>query len=184
MDKDIFHNIDRAQYLHTKAFNQIYAVWQEEILFTWRWWLGLALGVIPWMWWCFFFRKKDSTGRLLYAGYFVMTISLSLDAIGDQIGLWEYRFEIVPLMPGFIPWDVSLMPIVIISLIQTKPHINPIYKALLFAVTTAFIGEELAVQLGFYKMLLWKHAYGIPIYFVIYLIAHKLANSKNVASLK
>ncbi|HZH59513.1 MAG TPA: hypothetical protein VEY70_08065 [Metabacillus sp.] len=49
--------------------------------------------------------------------------------------------------------------------------------------TTAFIGEELAVQVEFYKMLLWKHVYGIPIYYVIYLLAHKLANTKTVATL-
>lgn len=55
------------------------------------------------------------------------------------------------------------------------------YKALFFSFATAFIGEELAYQLGFYKVLSWKHVYGVPFYFVIYLIANKLVHSKTVA---
>lgn len=184
MNRDIFTNIDRNQYLHTNAFEHIHDVWVKEVLFTWRWWVGLALGVLPWLWWWFVFRKKDSTGRLLYAGYFVMAISVSLDVIGDQIGLWAYRFEVTPFIPAFVPWNSTLMPIVVMSLIQAKPHENPIYKAIFFSVTTAIIGEELAVQLGFYKMINWKHAYSIPFYFAIYIAASKLANTMAIAPIK
>lgn len=67
------------------------------------------------------------------------------------------------------------------GLVQIKPNIKPIYKALLFLLATAIIGEELAYQFGFYKMLNWKHLYGVPFYFVIYIIANKLAHSKTIA---
>jgi hypothetical protein len=147
-----FENIDKAQYSHTEAFKTVYHIWENEILFTWRWWVAVALTIIPWVWWWFFYQKKDSTGRLLYAGYFVIAVSLCLDTIGDQIGLWEYRVEVIPVLPAMVPWDLTLMPVVIMSLIQFKPHINPMYKALFYSLATAFIGEELAYHLGFYKV--------------------------------
>jgi hypothetical protein len=175
-----WEKIDKIQNEFTKAYHKVSQMWREEILFTWRWWLAVALSVIPWVWWWFFFRKKDSTGRLLYAGYFVIAISLTADTIGDQMGLWEYRVEVTPYLPAMVPWDLTLMPVVIMSLIQIKPHIKSVYKAIFFSLATAFVGEEFAIRLGLYKMLDWHHTYSVLPYIVIYLIANKLAHTKTI----
>lgn len=153
--------------------NQIIDIWAHEVVFTWRWWFGVLVTIFTWMFWIFY-HKKESRYRLLTAGFFVMTMSIALDSIGVQIGLWSYRYEVLPLIPAYVPYDVALMPVVIMTLIQYKPHISAIIKGFVFCLSTAFIGEPLIVYLDIYKPLEWKFFYSIPIYFVIYLVAHWL----------
>lgn len=153
-------------------------LWMNETLFTWRWWFGVLITILAWLFW-FKYHKKESRYRLLTAGFFVMTISVSLDAIGVQLGLWSYRYEVFPLIPAYIPYDLALMPVVIMSLIQFKPSYSPVKKAFIFALLTAFIGEPLIVITDVYKPLNWRVFYSVPIYIVIYLIAHWLTARKN-----
>lgn len=49
-------------------------IWSEGVLFTWQWWIGVALTIVPWLLWIIF-RKKESTLRFLTVGFFVMFIS-------------------------------------------------------------------------------------------------------------
>ncbi|MBT2663214.1 CBO0543 family protein [Bacillus sp. ISL-45] len=156
---------------------QVIELWMNESLFTWRWWFGLLTTILTWLFW-FKYHKKESRYRLLTAGFFVMTISVSFDAIGVQLGLWSYRYEVFPFIPAYIPYDLALMPVIIMSLIQFKPRYSPIKKALSFALLTAFIGEPLLVFTDIYKPLNWRFYYSIPIYLVIYLIAHWLTARK------
>ncbi|WP_442600123.1 CBO0543 family protein [Neobacillus sp. D3-1R] len=149
---------------------QIIDLWSQEVIFTWRWWFGVILTVLTWLLW-FKFHKKESRYRLLLAGFFVMTVSVSLDAIGVQLGLWSYRYEVFPLIPAYLPYDLALMPVVIMSLIQFKPHISTFKKAIIFGLLTSFIGEPLIVWIDIYKPLHWKFFYSFPIYMAIYLIA-------------
>lgn len=65
------------------------AFWAREILFTWQWWLLLALSVLPWVCWAFY-HKKGSGNRLLYAGFFSICVAKLLDSIGSAFGLWMY----------------------------------------------------------------------------------------------
>lgn len=52
-------------------------LWITYSLFTWRWWLTVALTILPWVIWIII-RKKESTARLLLAGLTVMVISALL----------------------------------------------------------------------------------------------------------
>ncbi|MCM3600411.1 hypothetical protein M3175_06685 [Robertmurraya korlensis] len=92
-------------------------LWHQEVIFSWRWWFGVILTILAWFLWMKF-HKKESRYRLLLAGFFVMTISVILDALGVQIGLWSYRYEVFPIIPAYVPYDLALMPVVIMSLIQ------------------------------------------------------------------
>jgi hypothetical protein len=153
-------------------------VWAREILFTWQWWLLLALTVLPWVCWAFY-RKKDSTNRLLFAGFFSIIIAKLLDSIGSSFGLWMYTARVVPLTPPFFPWDTTLMPVAVMTFIQFKPKIHPAIKAAVFAAVSAFAVEPLAVWLKLYEPLTWRHIYSLPIYFAIYLAAHWLSKRES-----
>ncbi|WP_409252956.1 CBO0543 family protein [Bacillus sp. SCS-153A] len=162
---------------------KVMELWMNEVLFTWRWWFGAIATILTWLCWIKF-HKKESRYRLLTAGFFVMTVSLSLDAIGVQLGLWSYRYEVFPFTPAYIPYDLALMPVVVMALIQYKPSGSAVKKALLFGVLTAFIGEPLVVWVDIYKLQNWKFVYSVPIYILIYLIAHWLTARKNFHELK
>ncbi|WP_407272525.1 CBO0543 family protein [Radiobacillus sp. PE A8.2] len=149
-------------------------IWQQHVLFSNLWWLGVALSIIPWVIWIKI-RKKESTDRLLYAGLFVMVISLVLDVLGDQLGFWHYRFNVIPILPTYAPWDITLMPVAVMWLIQIKPKFSPITKAIIFALVTSYLAEPFFEWLGIYHTLNWKYSYSVPIQIFIYLSAHFLS---------
>ncbi len=170
MDKHANENLELVK--------RIIDLWQQEVVFTWRWWLGVTLTILTWLFWIKY-HKRESRYRLLTAGFFVMIISVSLDAIGVQIGLWSYRYEVLPFIPAYVPYDLALMPVVIMTLIQYKPQYSPVKKAIIFALLSAFIGEPLIVWTDIYKPETWKFFYSVPIYFVIYLIANWLTTRES-----
>jgi len=147
--------------------------WFDFVLFSPLWWLGVILSVVPWFLW-FLFRNKQSTDRLLYAGLFVMTVSLVFDVTGDQLGLWNYRYNVVPFLPTYLPWDLTLVPLAILLLLQVKPQANPYLKAILFALLTSYVGEPIFTFLSIYDPVNWRLTFSVPIYFLIYLGAHFL----------
>lgn len=151
--------------------------WMQNTLFHWDFWLSWLLTIVPWILW-FRFRKKDSTHRLLFAAFFVIFISLLLDFVGTVYGLWYYTGKALPLMPAFMPWDLTLLPVFAMSLIQVKPHLSPVIKAFLFTGACSLVGEPLFLWLGLYVIRHWSIWYSVPIYFLIYWSAHKLSTSR------
>src|SRR4051812_14934990 len=112
---------------------------KNAFLFTWRWWLGIALIIIPWTLW-FIFRKKESTNRLLLAGFTSMLLSYAIESIAMSLGKWSYPFKVVPFSPMlFLPFDLSMLPVAVMFFIQLKPNINPFIKAIVFGVLGAFV---------------------------------------------
>jgi hypothetical protein len=51
IDEEIASLIGKASDEYADAFYKMLNVWQQYMLFTWRWWLDLALAVIPWLFW-------------------------------------------------------------------------------------------------------------------------------------
>ncbi|MEH7098481.1 CBO0543 family protein [Neobacillus vireti] len=144
--------------------------------------MGIIFTFIPWIVWIIF-REKKSTGRLLYAGTFVALISLTLDNVGVQLSAWNYLKPVTPLIPSYIPFDFSLMPISVMFLIQWFYNRNPWIIGFIFGITTAFIGEPIFKWLGLYDPTYWKFGYSVPFYTFIYYIAHKTVSSKNFKEL-
>ncbi|MBM6617909.1 CBO0543 family protein [Bacillus suaedaesalsae] len=165
-----------------KLISEKIDIWREYVLFSELWWLGVALSIIPWIIW-FFIRKKDSTDRLLYTALFVMVVSLCLDVLGDQLGVWGYRFNVIPVLPTYVPWDITLMPLTVIIILQIRPGANPLIKALIFAVISSYLAEPFFHWLQIYNLKHWRYSYSVPIQIVIYLMAHYISKRNNFASL-
>jgi hypothetical protein len=153
-------------------------IWKEHVVFSDLWWVGVVLSVLPWIIWSIF-RKRESSDRILFAGFFVIIISLALDIVGDQFSLWHYRFNVLPIVPTYFPWDITLMPVTIMFLLQIKPDSNPFLKAILFGIFSGYIAEPFFHWLGIYVPTKWKYTYSVPIQVVIYLAAHYLSRRKN-----
>jgi hypothetical protein len=71
-------------------------IWITQIIFRWRWWLSIALAIIPWIVWIKIRNKKD-TARLLFTGAVAAIISNMLDIIGACYNLWHYDWKDFPL---------------------------------------------------------------------------------------
>ncbi|MED1205310.1 CBO0543 family protein [Heyndrickxia acidicola] len=177
------HRINEVDHFYKKvieAHREYFHYWLHHTLFHWDFFLSLFLAVVPWVLW-FIFRHKESRDRLLFAGFFVIITTSWLDFWGTMYGLWFYTGKVLPSMPSFIPWDFCLLPVFVMLLIQYKPIRSPYLKGLIFAGGSAFIGELLFQWIGLYVMTNWSIFYSFPIYFVIYLIAHRLSKASHFA---
>ncbi|MFP7298655.1 CBO0543 family protein [Neobacillus niacini] len=174
--------IDRNHSQIERLIDKKIDIWLDHVLFSGLWWMGVALSILPWIIW-FVLRKKESTDRLLYIAFYVMTISVLLDIVGDQIGLWHYRYHVIPVLPTYFPWDVTLMPFSVIMLLQVKPQVNPWFKAIFFALLASYVGEPVFDWLGVYVPEHWRYTYSVPIQIAIYMSAHYLSMRNHFAQL-
>ncbi|MGP4038348.1 CBO0543 family protein [Gracilibacillus sp. D59] len=156
------------------------SIWIEEVLFTPHWWILIILTFLPWILW-FVFSKKESRNRSLFVGFIMMLISSFLDFIGVQFGLWLYNYELFPWIPAFAPWDFTLIPVIIMGLIQYKPHFSPTIKAFVFSFLSAFVGGNIFKYFDFYTNIHWSEYYSFPIYFLLYFIGHWASRLSNYA---
>lgn len=154
----------------------------NDFLYTWQWWLGICLAVFPWIIW-FFFRRRECTFRLLLAGFSAIIITFILDLVGISNKLWAYPLKIVPSVTSFVPFTVSLIPVLIMLLIQFKPRLNPYIKAIGFSAVCAYLGLPLFVKIGYYKLLNWTYSYSFFTILITYLIAHWFSQRKSFSEL-
>ncbi|MDF2961353.1 MAG: hypothetical protein K0S39_3088 [Paenibacillus sp.] len=182
MDQQTANRIDQLYEQVEKAHKELCAIWRQDILFTWQWWLLFVLFISAWTLWitC---RKKQSTSRLLFAGFTVLILSSWFDFVGTALGFWSYRIVLVPTIPSFFILDFTLLPISVMLLLQYKPDANPYVKAAVFGLLTALIGEPAVIWLGTYHPIHWHLWCSIPIYTVIYWIAYKMSRSGRFESL-
>lgn len=173
MDKQqmVIHKIDEnVDQIHALIQRKI-EIWSNYVLFSPLWWFGVSLTILPWIVWILV-RQKESTDKLLYSGFFVMVISVILDVLGDQMALWHYRFNVIPTLPTYAPWDITLMPVSVMVLIQVKPKFSPLIKAVFFALITSYGAEPFFNWLKIYQPKTWHYTYSIPIQIIIYLVAY------------
>ncbi|WCK53567.1 hypothetical protein PP175_19850 [Aneurinibacillus sp. Ricciae_BoGa-3] len=173
--QDSVRNKIQTIYDSTERMNREYlAIWRDHILFSWEWWVCLLLTIVPWMAWVKF-RKKESSDRLLYAGFFVLIISSYLNFLGISYGLWWYLVDVIPTVPSFVVWDCSVLPVMSMLFLQYKPEYSPYIKALLFSLFNSFVAETIFRWIGFYEPKNWNSLYSFPLYYLIYMMADYLS---------
>ncbi|XEC94750.1 CBO0543 family protein [Paenibacillus tarimensis] len=172
-EKELMEKVKNLYLQDAHTQTQYAALWMEEIVFSWRWWVSLFLTLLPWIVWAVY-CKKDSVARLIGVGFFTMFLTAWLDSIGVPLGLWYYPVDIIPFFPSYIPYDFCIFPVLIMILLQFKPRVSPYWKALAFAAGTAFIAEPVMEYFDFYEEIRWNSFLSAICYFIIYLLAHWL----------
>ena len=152
--------------------------WLQNSLFTWRWWLGIFITVVPWILWIFF-RNKKSTNRLLHVGFFAMIFAFIVDTVGVSFTLWFFEYKSFPVVHIFFPWDFTLIPISIMVLLQIKPNSYTFLKALFFAIFSAYIAEPTFHWLKLYHPVNWRYTYSFILYMMLFFICNFLVKKKN-----
>ena len=156
---------------------KIYRYWFTDIVFTWRWWVGVVLTILPWIVWTII-KDKNNTARLLFVGLVASLVATTLDNVGIAFGLWYYHYNVTPFFITLIPWDLSLFPVGIMLILQIKPNINKYIKALLFAFFTSFVFEPFFVWIGMYQTIHYKCWYSFFVYVPLYLFFYFIYKSK------
>ncbi|MBC2724077.1 CBO0543 family protein [Desulfosporosinus sp.] len=171
--------VERANDLLHQANAVLFETWVNQIVFTWRWWIEITIIILSWVYFWVFLRKKPDTYRLLCAGFFTMIVATYLDVVGMALRLWGYPSKEVPLIPPFITWDLSAIPVLTMIFLHYKPNVKPIVKAIVLAIFGSLILQPISVLLGLYIPYHWHHYYSIPFVIVIYLGANYFYNDSN-----
>jgi hypothetical protein len=143
----------------------------NAFLFTWQWWIALAMMIVPWIVWVIF-RDRKNSARLFSVGLLLMVISEIQDTIGVSFGKWVYPVKIIPVATVSFSFRLSVLPVLAILLIQFKPRFNPYIKAILYGGFGAFVGLPLMAAIDLYKKLDWSLIYSFFILSITYLIGH------------
>ncbi|MFJ5717195.1 CBO0543 family protein [Neobacillus sp. NPDC093127] len=156
----------------------------DHFLFTWQWWFGIGLFVIPWIIWLVL-RKRESTGRLLLAGLITIILALIIDLIAVEIGLWRYPMKFSPVAPMLLlPYHFSLVPVAVMFVLQIKPKANSLLKGAIFAALAAFGAMKFFVWIHFYDPKDWLSIYDFCIYLFLFYVAYwfsKIGGYKSLA---
>jgi hypothetical protein len=172
MDLSTIEQLNNIFEMVTQQNTKMHPIWFKHIFLSWRWWISVSFLIVPWLIWLKI-RKKDSTDRLLVAGFVTYLIASVLNSIGLAHGVWVYPVTPLPYLHTYFgPWDITLLPITVMVFLQYKPTISPYIKALLFSFLTAFVGEPFFVYIDLYIPYGWKYSYSLSFFFFIYLIAH------------
>ncbi|MFT8871646.1 MAG: CBO0543 family protein [Sporolactobacillus sp.] len=147
--------------------------WSQHVLFSWQWFLGVALLVIPAIAWILW-RDRRRADRLQYAGLFVALISAYLDYLGLFFGLWYYNYPVIPFTENYFPSSLTVLPIAVMSLVQFNPLKRPLFNAVLYAILS-MVGLWINSQLHLVTLIHWQYIYTAIIQFVIYLTAYFIA---------
>lgn len=144
--------------------------WLKYEIFTFQFWLLIAMLILPWFVWWKLVDKKRFFEMLIFL-LLVETIVTFLDEVGCQLNLWEYRYDIEPLFPRLIPMNFTMLPLCYMFIYQYFTKWKPyLIASTIIAALFAFVGEPIFIFLDIYQMLNWRHIYSFPIYILLAVI--------------
>ncbi|NPV91298.1 MAG: hypothetical protein HPY50_11070 [Firmicutes bacterium] len=140
--------------------------WRENTLFTWQWWLLLAVvAVSALIWW----RLVDRSRLLEIVCYGILGAvpAMVFDITGTMLGWYAYPILLQPYYPGTIFGIIT--PAIIGMLIY---QYFPSWRGFLITVTLAsavlsFTGQPLLAYIGVYKIYNFSYLYSFLIFIII-----------------
>src|SRR5690606_1394136 len=105
-DPALTQEIDKVIEQYGQAHDELEHIWVEKMVFTWHWWLGAALAVLPWVVWLIV-RDRKNQHSLLYGALFTMLAAMLLDTAGVSQDGWNYNSLLLPFFPQYLPWDLT-----------------------------------------------------------------------------
>lgn len=165
------NQIDKATQKITEATQLTIESIMNAFLFTWQWWVALAMMIVPWFIWMIL-RDRKNSARIFSAGLLVMVISEIMDAIGVSFGKWAYPVKVIPVATVSFSFRLSVLPVFVMLLLQYKPRLNPYLKAIFFGGVSAYVGLPLMSILDLYKKMDWSLTYSFFILTLLYLLSH------------
>ena len=140
--------------------------WKSE-LFSLNWWVLLALFFINLLLWLRLADKRRLGELALHTALVIIWV-IVLDELGEEMSLWYYTVDIIPLFPPMTAIDIACLPLTYMLIYQyTKRWPSFLIATAAMSVVFCFVFEPIFVWGGIYKMLAWESWYGLPIYFFI-----------------
>ncbi|WP_100408399.1 CBO0543 family protein [Bacillus solitudinis] len=141
---------------------------------TWQFWVVLITVVAPLI---VLFLSIDKR-KILLLGFFGFNYHVWFhyaNTAGIELGLWEYPYQIVPILPSFA-LDASLVPVCFMLLYQwSLNHKKNIYLySVLLSAVFAFVLKPIMVNLHFFHMFKGINYIHLFLFYVAFFIVSKL----------
>lgn len=144
--------------------------WQATDLYTWQWFLLIALLILPWVAFHYLADRRQLP-RLMLFGFIIMFITMAFDLLGYEGSFWYYPYKIFPFGPFIAFVDHAPVPVIYMLLYQRLPSWRAFaLAAALTAAVFAFVLEPLMVSIGIYQPIKWQYHYSYPLYLVLPLV--------------
>lgn len=154
--------------------------WLRNDVLSWNWWVMLIIFILTAVFWWKLVHKVRLNEMALYTAIIIIFI-IVMDELGEELSLWYYTTNIIPVFPPITAIDITCMPLVYMLVYQyAKTWKSFIITTVIMSAVFCFVFEPIFVLSGIYKMLTWKSYYGFPIYIFIAL-ASKFAVGKILA---
>lgn len=167
------------QLLDAREFKM--SIWKEYVLFDWHWWFGVLVTFISIFLWIKF-RDRATTANLLLAGFTSSILSALLDTTGNFFGWYDYRYDVIPMTPNYVPWDFFVLPVLVMFTIQFFPKVNVYIKGIILSALISFVGLPILNWMNIYKAMNWNYFYSFGLMYIIfilsYLMSSKVKNQK------
>lgn len=139
--------------------------WMRHEVFHLPWWFLLGMFILSvYVWWKTLDKSRLSEMVLYTSG--IIIIILVLDELGEELTLWDYPYDLIPLFPPLTAVNMSSLPLIYSLIYQYfRTWKSFIAATIIMALVFCFVLEPLCVMGGIYQMLRWKSYYGFPIYF-------------------
>lgn len=141
--------------------------WLHNNLFSWQWYVLLAMLVIPYIVWWLLVDKKRLL-PIVTMGLMVTTTANWMDQVGSELGWWSYAYKTIPIFPQMIPVNYAMLPVGYMLLYQWfVPWRRYLIAATVMCAVMTWISEPVVVWMGIYQLNTWHYSFSFPIYMVI-----------------
>lgn len=148
----------------------------DQVLFSYQWWLLLAILVILWTIWGFFV-DKERLNQILLIGLVTSLLAFIFDDVGRSLNLWFYPHQLSFFSYHLYSVDIGIVPVFYMLLFQyARTWKAYLITLILLSVFAAFIAEPLFVWMDIYVLLNWNHLISFPFYILMGVFVKWLVN--------
>lgn len=131
-------------------------IWTKYTLFTWQWWTFAALCIIFLILFFVLINKKKYLQAFAYFGL-IYVLNKNLDDIATALDWYDYRMQLEPIIPTFLPANLFIIPISLSIIYQHfEKWTSFIISAAVFSAFTAYAALPLAKIYDIYLEKSWN----------------------------
>jgi len=145
-------------------------IWLAEDFLKLRWWALIVLYIVCAVVWWKLLDKRRLKEILVFTALAYIA-ALAINEYGQELILWAYPTDILPVFPPFSSANLLLLP-AIYSLIYQRFSSSRSYFAAELAATVlfCFVLEPLLAWGGLFELLNWKYWLSAPVYVIMALL--------------
>lgn len=123
--------------------------WLKDDVFRAKWWILLGLNILALLAWLLLLDKTKLKRTFLFVALAAI-FALGLDEIGQELVLWDFPVDIIPIFPPLTSFNLMIMPLAFSLVFQfTRTTKHYFLFVLVVSAVLCFIVEPLLSWGGF-----------------------------------